>query len=59
MELSPETADAFKTVLVLAKKVLLCIYTSGGEAAIESNKFHIPAGWEAQNRRSICIHDVK
>lgn len=59
VELSFETADAFKTVLVLAKKVLLCICTSGGEAAIESNKFRIPAGREAQNRRSICVHNVK
>ena len=59
VEFSFETANAFKTVLVLANKVLLCICTSGVGAAIDSNKFHIPAGQEAQNRWSICVHAVK
>ena len=36
VEFSFETANAFKTVLVLANKVPLCIFTSGVGAAIES-----------------------
>jgi len=50
MKLSFETAGALKAVLILARKLLLCVCVakgvlcSGSEAVFGSNRFHIPAG---------------
>lgn len=62
VELSFETVSALKEVLILAKKLLLCIYIaegvlcSSGKAVIGGVKSRVPAGREAQNCQSIlCL----